>query len=175
MLTFTYSGKTSVRITGGSLPVTFFPDAPVSGGLSLLPSPQEFPSREVISWPGEYDVGGITVRGIGHKDGQKVSFLTEIDGIRIAFPASPPEDWSDHDLEQLGDVHVLVMTAEDPKRFQKMLDDIDPRVLILTPAADGTIDQDVLKACGAVGQEQASEYKMKGSLPQEGRDVVVFG
>ncbi len=175
MLTFTPLGKTSVRIAGGSLPIVTFPDAPVDGALSLLPAPEESPVRTVLSWPGEYDVGGITVRGIGHQEGKKVSYAVEVDGIRIACPVSPLEELTDRDLELYGDVHVLILPAEDPKRCQKMLDEIDPRILILTPASDGLLHQDVLKACGAVGQEQVSEYKLKGSLPQEGREVVVFG
>lgn len=175
MLTFTHFGTLSVRIAGGALPVVSFPDAPESGALNLLASPQEFPSREIISWPGEYDVNGITIRGIGRKDGSKVSYLSEIDGIRIVFPVSPLESWTDADLERLGDVHVLVLPAEDPKICQKMIDDIDPRVLILTPATDGSFHQEVLKACGAVGQEHVSEWKLKGTLPQEGREVVVLG
>lgn len=175
MLTFTHPGSLSVRIAGGSLPVVSFPDTPVSGTLSLLATPQEFPEREVLSWPGEYDVGGITIRGIGQKDGSKVSYLVEIEGIRIALPVFPLETWTDADLERLGDVHVLVLPAGDAKICQKMLDDIDPRVLIITPAADGSFNQDVLKSCGAVGQEHVEEWKLKGGLPQEGREVVVFG
>lgn len=175
MLTFTHLGKTTVRCTGGPLPVVAFPDKPESGALSLVPSPQEYPSREVISWPGEYDVAGITVRGIGHTEGRKVSFMVEIDGIRIAFPASPLEPWPDADIEQLGDIHVLVLAAEDSKLCQKLLDEIDPRVLIITPAADGTMNPEMLKTCGAVGKEQVKEWKLKGSLPQEGREIVVFG
>lgn len=175
MLTFNYLGQGSVKVSGGAMPVVSFPQKAVSGAINLFASPQESPSRELLSWPGEYDIAGVTVRGIGQLEGQKVSYAVEIDSIRIAFPASPLEAWDDTDLEHLGDIHILVLPAEDPKFCQKLIDDIDPRILMLVPAADGTLNQDVLKAAGAVGNEQVSEYKQKGGLPQEGREVVVFG
>jgi hypothetical protein len=175
MLTFTPIGGVSVRVTGGEMPVVSFPAKPVAGSINLLISPQEFPNREQLSWPGEYDVAGISVRGIGQLDGQKVSYTADIDHTRIAFPSSPLEVWDEVDIERLGDVHVLVLPAEDAKLCQKLIDEIDPRVLILVPGADGKLNPEVIKAAGAVNNEHVSEYKLKGSLPQEGREVVVFG
>lgn len=157
------------------MPVVSFPEKPQSGAINLLPSPQENPNRELISWPGEYDVAGVTIRGVGQVEGQKISYAVEIDHIRIAFPNAPLEVWDDIDLERLGDIHVLVLPADDVKLCQKLIDDIDPRVLIVVPGSDGTLHQDVLKAAGALDKEHVSEYKLKGSLPQEGREVVVFG
>lgn len=175
MLTFNYLGQGSVKVSGGGMAVVSFPAKPVSGAINLLSAPQENPNRELLSWPGEYDVAGITVRGIGQMEGQKVSYAVEIENIRIAFPAAPLEAWDDTDLERLGEIQVLVLPAEDAKICQKLIDDIDPRVLVLVPGADGTLHQDLLKAAGALGNEHVSEYKLKGSLPQEGREVVVFG
>lgn len=175
MLTFTHLKGSSIRVTGGGLPVVSFPDKIMEGTINLLPSPQEFPNREQLSWPGEYDVAGVTIRGIGQQEGQKVSYVVEADGTRIAFPNAPLEAWEDADIERMGEVQVLVLPAEDPKLCQALLDELDPRVLIIVPTSDGTIHPDVLKACGAVDKEHVSEYKLKGALPQEGREVVVFG
>lgn len=175
MLTFTHLKGSSVRVTGGAMPVVSFPATPVDGSINLFPSPQEFPSREQISWPGEYDVAGVTVRGVGQQEGQKVSYVAEVDGMRIAFPATPLEAWDDADIGRMGEVHVLVLPAEDPKLCQSLLDELDPRILIIVPSSDGTLHPDVLKVCGAADKEHVSEFKQKGALPQEGREVVVFG
>jgi hypothetical protein len=86
-LTFTLSGS-ALKCTGGPMPFVVFPEKVQAGMLNFMSSPQENPSREVISWPGEYDVAGITVRGIGQKEGQKVSYVIVVDDIRFAFPAS---------------------------------------------------------------------------------------
>lgn len=174
-LTFLFDGATGITCTGGSLPVVAFPASPVEGAVTLLSSPEQTPRQRIMSWPGEYDVAGISIRGIGHDEGKQVSFVVEIDHVRIAFPCSPLAEWGDEDIEHLGDVSVLVLPADDVKRSQKLLDDIDPRVLLLVPAADGTIHADVLKACGATGVEPVVEYKLKGQLPAEGRETVVFG
>lgn len=175
MLTFSHTNGAMLQCSGGAMPIVLFPEKAVPGSIALIASPQEFPSREIVSWPGEYDIAGITIRGIGHEEGQKVSYVFTVDGVRIACPALPLEPWGDHDIEQLGDVHVLVLSAEDPKLCQKMLDDVDPRVLLIVPAADGSMNAEMLKACGAADKEHVSEWKLKGSLPQEGREVVVFG
>lgn len=175
MLTFTHLKGSSIRVTGGGMPVISFPATPAEGSINLFPSPQEFPNREQISWPGEYDVAGVTVRGIGQQEGQKVSYVVEADGTRIAFPATPLEAWTDADIERIGEVQVLVLPAEDPKLCQALLDELDPRVLMIVPGSDGAIHPDVLKGCGAVDKEHVSEFKLKGALPQEGREVVVFG
>lgn len=175
MLTFTHLDGHSVRLTGGDMPVVSFPAKPVSGAINLFPTPEPSPNRERLSWPGEYNVAGVTVRGIGQLEGQKVSYVVEIDNVRVAFPSAPLEAWDDIDIEHLGEVAVLVLPSDDVKLCQKLIDDVDPRVLVIVPASDGTIHPDVLKACGAVGNERVSEYKLKGSLPQEGREVVVFG
>lgn len=175
MLTFSLSG-TALRIAGAKRDVVIFPqsDAP-SEDLLLLEKPQERPVNGIISWPGEYDVAGITVRGIGHDEGQRVSFMVEADGIRCAFPCSPLHDWADEDVEKLGDIVVLAIRGdEEPRKVQKLVDDIDPRILFLLPGKDGAIQEELRKICGAQGREPVSEYKVKSSLPTEGRDVAVF-
>lgn len=171
MLTFTFSK--AIRVTDGKRAVTLYAPKPLEPGDILVQStPEEVASPNVLSWPGEYDLAGITFRGIGHDEGRQVSFLMIHDGIRCAFPSSPLLAWTPEELEQLGDVDVLAVVADDPKMIQTLVDDIDPRVLILLPGKDG-VSADVLKASGALEKEHVAEYKLK-SLPQEGREVVVF-
>lgn len=172
---FTSLGGITLKCSGGPRPFIVFPKKPEEGTLCLLPSPEETPHKDRLSWPGEYDIAGITVKGIGQQEGQKVSYVVDVDDVRIAFPASPLEEWTDEDVEKMGDVHVLVLPAEDVKKCQTLLDEVDPRVLFIIPAPDGSLHPDVLKACGAVDKEHVSEYKLKGSFPAEGREVVVFG
>lgn len=175
MLTFTHLTGSGVKISGGPMTVVSFTEKTQESAINLIDSPQEFPSREQLSWPGEYDVAGIGVRGIGHLEGQRISYVADIDGTRVAFPCSPIEEWEELDIEHLGDVHVMVLPAEDGKKCQRLIDEVDPRVLIIVPAKDGSVNGEVLKACGAADKEVVKEFKLKGSLPAEGREVVVFG
>ena len=174
MLTLSSLGGTGVRIAGGAKNLSVFPAKPNASDINLLPAPEEELKEGMVSWPGEYDYAGITVRGIGQMDGQQISYLVEVDSTRCAFPASPLQEWKDEDIEKLGDVHILVLPAENPKLSQELLEDVDPRMLILVPGVGGKIDPEVVKACGATGKEHVSDIKVKGSFSAEGREVVVM-
>ena len=98
----------------------------------------------------------------------------EVDGVRAAFIAAPFEEWTDHEIELLGEVDVLVLPNDNPKIAQKLIDELDPRLLVLVPNADGKFDSELLRSCGATGKEHVKDFKLKGSFSAEGREVVVL-
>ncbi|MBI1812241.1 hypothetical protein HYR82_00470 [Candidatus Peregrinibacteria bacterium] len=175
MLTFTSLGGAALRITGAGKTLTAFPkDAAVSAKddvLVLLAVPEEEPSIGVLSWPGEYNHAGITIRGIGHNEGQQVSYVVDADDVRVALLSSPLQDWTDPQIESVGDIDALVLPADEAKIAHKLIDEFDPRVLLLT--LTGKESDAVLKSIGGTAQRLA-EYKLKGQLPAEGREVVVL-
>ncbi len=176
-LTFTTLGGTGVRISSSNSSVTVFPSSSVAGGkdmLVLLSEPEETPSEGVISWPGEYNTSGVSVRGVGHGEGQQISYVASIDGIRCAFLSSPLQDWTDKQLEMVGDIDVLVLPAEGQKIAQKLIDEFDPRILILIPTDDNAAYSAIAKLVGVQPDSTMAEYKMKSTLPAEGREVVVL-
>ena len=142
--------------------------------MTLFANPDEQPPECTISWPGEYDFNGIFIRGIGHKEGRQVSYVAEADGVRVLFCSSPLHSLSDAELEWVGDIDVLVLPVDDVKIVQHLLDVVDPRVFIPLVHKDDKAFQEVLKICGAVGKEAMDEFKSKGSLPAEGREVVIL-
>jgi hypothetical protein len=176
MLTFTALGKGALRISGGNKPLVVFPGsrAEVSDKdpIVILATPEEEPTAGTISWPGEYNEAGVSMRGIGHVDGQQVSYLAEVDGTRALFLSAPLQDWTDLQIQAVGDVDILVLPTGELKLVQKLVDEFDPRVLFYVPNGEGD-EGSILKAIGAQG-EHVSEYKLKGSFPAEGREVVVL-
>ncbi len=176
MITLTSLGSGSFSVAGLNKTLIVFPaDAAKAAkdNLTVLAStPQEEETEGVLSWPGEYHVGGTAVKGIGHLEGQQVSYVVDCDGVRAAFLSSPLQDWTDKQLEFVGDIDVLVIPTTDAKLVQKIVDELDPRVLILIPGKDKTAHAAVMKNIGA--KETVTEYKLKSSLPQEGREVVVL-
>lgn len=174
MLTIKALSGSSVSLSDGKTTVVTYPKKPVADAINLLSAPEEDPKGKAISWPGEYDVGGVAIKGIGQKEGQQVSYVLQMDDYRIAAPSCPLEEWSQEDIERLGDVAVLVLPAENAKQAQMLIDEVDPRVLVLVSGADGSMDPDVVKAAGATGKEAVSEHKLKGALPAEGREVIVL-
>lgn len=174
MITFTSRGGHTVYCDVNGTLVAAFPQEPDEKALSLLSAPEDDVNKGVISWPGEYDVDGLAIRGIGHDEGQRVSYVIDDGKVRMAFIATPLHEWTDNELELLGDIDVLCIPADDPKLAQKLIDTVDPRVLIPLPTNDDATFNDVLKAIGAKADDEEKEYKLKGSLPAEGRDVVIL-
>lgn len=174
MIIFKSLGGQSIECTIDKKTLIAFPSKDVKADILLLGELEDEPTHDRLSWPGEYDIAGIAIRGIGHDEGQRVSFAVDMDGTRVAFIASPLHDWSDHELELLGNIDVLCLPTDDVKLVQKLIDTIDPRVLIPLPTKDEKTFEEVLKANGAQGKEIVDEYKLKGSLPAEGREVVVL-
>ncbi len=174
MLTFTSLSPSSFRLTGGQTAVVVFPDAAkgAKDGITLLSVPEEKDTAGALSWPGEYNLGGISFKGIGHDDGKQVSYVADVDGVRCAFLSSPVKEWTDKQIEAVGDIDVLALPAADVKLTQKLVDEFDPRVLIILPGAEKGALGAVEKVIGV--KERAKEYKIKGSLPQDGREVVVL-
>lgn len=175
MITFTSLGGNAMRCDLHGTVVAVFPEkADAKANISLLGAPEEQGAKGVISWPGEYDIQGVSIRGIGHEEGQKVSYVASTDTVRMAFLCSPLPDLSDAELEQMGDIAVLCLPADDSKLAQRLIDEIDPRVLIPLPTKDEKTFGEILKSVGAVGKEIQTEWKLKGGLPMEGREVVIL-
>ncbi len=171
MLTFTSLGGTSVRLTGGTKPFVVFPAKPEhKDAIVLMPNPQEENTDSMLSWPGEYNLAGVSIKGIGHLEGQQVSYVLEADGIRIAFLSAPLQDWTDKQMELVGEIDVLVLPVSDSKLTQKLVDEFDPRILLLLRTDAKDAYDAVAKIIGV--KETVEEYKLKGSLPAEGREVI---
>ncbi|TSC59291.1 MAG: hypothetical protein Greene041662_587 [Candidatus Peregrinibacteria bacterium Greene0416_62] len=174
MLTFTSPDGRSLLIeTGNKTKLAFFPEKPLTGALTFLSKPEETPTEHVISWPGEYDLNGVSIRGIGQDQGGHVSFVIEAEGVRIAILPAPLHDWTDHELGLLGDVAIMAVQGDDSKIAQKIIEEVDPRVIVPLASEKSTIN-DVLRVIGAVGTAAVPEWKLKGGLPAEGRQVIVL-
>jgi hypothetical protein len=176
MITFSAIGDSCLRIKGGERDVIAFPESAAKAddtkAVILLAVPEETPTANAISWPGEYNEYGISIRGVGHSEGQQVSYVVDMEGMRMAMLSAPLQDWTDAQLEAVGDIDLLVLPVSDAKLTQKLVDEFDPRILLLLRAGDKDALDSIAKVLGV--KETLSEYKMKGSLPAEGREVYVM-
>lgn len=150
-----------------------FTDSTSEHQISLQSTPADEPSTEHLSWPGEYDFSGTAITGVGHEGTEAVSYVLQHDQVVCGFMCSPLVDVSDDNLERLGNIDVLVLPAAKGKLVQKIVDEIDPRIVIARLGDNAEENAETLKTLGAEGQEQVSNYKVK-SLPNEGRETVVF-
>ncbi len=136
---------------------------------------EELTNKKIVSWPGEYDFSGILVRGIGQEGGRQISYVCHMENVRVAFVDGPILDWTDADIQHAGEVDVLVVAADNPKKVLALVEAIDPRVIILFETKNGDL-AGTAKACGSASAQPVPEFKVKpGSLPQDSRQVVVLG
>jgi hypothetical protein len=170
-------GKTiSLESSQGSL--LLFPEGKVKASDStrvLLDAPDDSANGNTVSWPGEYDYGGVSIRGIGQKEGTQISYVVTTESIRCGFLSSPVGEWSEADMQILGDLDVLVVPADDVKLVQKIVEEVDPPVIIPLKSKDEKIFKEVVAACGGKDVETVKEVKLKKStLPTESREVYVL-
>ncbi len=180
MITLKSIGGGGLSCTNGEVTLHVFPPEAkaMKGGeksFVLLGSPQDQATASVLSWPGEYDVQGMAIRGVGQREGQQVSYVVIMDGVRLGFLSAPLGSWSEDELGALGDLDVLALPAEDAKQTVTILEEVDPRVLIPLPTKDLKTFEAVLHAAGAGDAKPQKEVKLKGgSLPQDSRAVYVL-
>lgn len=176
MITLSIAPGMACKAQTGSVSFDVFPEKPAKDTWALASNPEEnFKNKKLISWPGEYDFAGVTVRGVGQEQGKHVSYACHTESMRVAFINTPVLEWTDAELEKLGDVDVLVVAADNPKKVTALVESVDPRVVVLFSVKSGDM-AGVAKALGETTVEPVSEFKAKpGSLPQDTRHVVVLG
>lgn len=175
MITFSSSDAAACMVKTDAATFAVFPAKVPKDTWCLLSHPEEeLLNKKAVSWPGEYDFGGVTVRAVGQEAGKQVSYACHTENIRIAFVDAPILEWADTEIEKLGDVDVLVMAADNPKKITPFIEAVDPRVIILFEVKDGDL-AGTAKACGATSVEAVSEFKVKPStLPSDSRQVIVL-
>lgn len=176
MLTFTPKKGAACTVEIESVTFDVFPAEAPKEGWALLSHPEEeMKSKQVVSWPGEYDFAGISIRAVGQDLGRQVSYSCNMEGVKVMFVDTPVLAWTDTDLEKVGDVDVLVVAADDAKKVQALVEAVDPRVIILSSVKGGDL-AGVAKACGLASVQTVDKFTVKhGALPQDNRQVVVLG
>ena len=174
MIVFSSSPGSACTVTSGKLSFQVFADEPKGDEWALRSHPEEVMRKKVICWPGEYDFDGMTLRGVGQEGGRQISYVGHIDGVRCGFIDTPVLEWTDADQRQLGDIDILVIAADNPKKVAALVEIIDPRAVVLFGVKDGDLPG-TAKAVGAKSLEPVGEFKVKpGTLPAEAREVVVL-
>lgn len=155
-----------------------FPEAKFKAGEGtkvLYDSPKENGSDNEISWPGEYDYGGISIRALGKGENDRLSYIISAEEMRCGIMGSPLPEFTEAEEEVIGDLDILVIPAEDTKKAEKIIEDIDPRVVIPLKTKDEKSYREVLAACGGKDLEEVKEVKLKKStLPMDTREVYVL-
>jgi len=112
------------------------------GGLGAqnLLRPESGP--QVVARPGEYELHGVSVRGVALKEG--TAFVTEVDEVAVCSFGALPTEISEEMLEALGVIDVLAVSllGGAPARtvaVAELVSRLEPAVMVPTgyePAAD---------------------------------------
>lgn len=149
---------------------------------SVKPVKREQPF--VIDRPGEYEVGGSFVLGIGVKAKITVYVLV-IDDLRVAFLGSLTDKLTDKQLEELDGVDVLLLPVGgkpyiNNEQVNFLIDKIQPSLVLpmgyKTPGVKNELKpaEDFLKEVGAQDTKAVDKLLVsKENLPLE-REIVVL-
>jgi hypothetical protein len=105
--------------------------------LKILVSPGEKvevfeDSPKVIDWPGEYEVSGVSIRGVSEQN-QDIAFVVGTNLIRILFPQNTLVGSVEQNVQHIGNVDVVCLFPEvsswSVRDWKKMLEEVDPRIV----------------------------------------------
>lgn len=131
--------------------------------------------RKLISFPGEYEVGGISIFGYstfhdkkgGAERGKNTIYLIESEGIKVLHLGDLGHVISDKLLEEIGEVNVLIVPVGDkyslgPKEAVEMVKLIEPQIVIPMHFYFEGINRDYFE-----GLLPVEEFLKESSLPVE--------
>lgn len=166
----------------------------------LLFSDSKNPQREqamkgqgfVIHGPGEYEVGGVTVAGLGiEQAGEKGTVLHTLyvvaaEGLSLGFLGGLRRVLTEQELDEMQDVDVLFVPVggkpyTNAEQALEMVSEIEPRIVVpyffKTPGLKFALDgvEAFMKQVGKKGTVAEEKFKVtKKELPEGDMRVVVL-
>ena len=149
----------------------------------------------VFNWPGEYESGGIHLKGIhsfhNDKDDEEqlenIVFNMHFNNIHLCHLGAQGTKLTPEQLGKIGDVDILFLPIAggkesiDAKKAKEIIEQIEPRIVIpMTYHTDGN-NRDIaslesfLTIMGAQNVEQLDSFKVKRTeLPEDNSKIVVL-
>jgi hypothetical protein len=189
-MVITYHGDNFFRVQSGSLTLVsdatndrMKPDISLKT-LSSSASPEILPPGNLIDSAGEFDVSGVSVKGIQIKKESAEKFVktvfsvSGIEDLRLCFLGHLTEIIDSEVIEKIGAVDILFLPVGNPPFLSvedsvKIIKQISPKIII--PSFHGkNVSAEFLKN---LGQESSVEEKLvlkSKDLPERGMKVVAL-
>ncbi|MDP3764687.1 MAG: MBL fold metallo-hydrolase [bacterium] len=125
----------------------------------------------LINNPGEYDVKGFFVMGLGGF-GENIAYTIEVEGVRLCHLAGLDKELTDAQLENFSDIDILLIdigsTDDSNETASKIVNQIEPRIVIPIGYDDSKKASVFFKEMGASDVEPQNKLNIKKKdLPQE--------
>jgi len=130
-----------------------------------------FSSPEVIFGPGEYEIEGVTIRGIALPENSgpgeiRSAYAVNLDGMNLAFMSDISSEPSENALDALGEVDILFLSVDTkkfkPKQTITLIKQIDPSIIV--PADD--------KTAKFLIEEMGQKVKAEEKLTIKKKDII---
>lgn len=128
-----------------------------------------------FDWPGEYEARGVLIHAIPEMDGDnEIRMISlEVDGVRIGVLGNT-QTVEEDTVAELGDIDILaVPVTMKPKDAIKLVEEIDPRMVIPSMADAEKADlPGFLKEAGQSGLEPSEKVKIKSKSDLDSESIV---
>jgi len=140
-----------------------------------------FGSGGIVYGPGEYEISGVKVRGVGlagESNGKSIKsiYTAELDGLRLAFFLDISIDPPDEALDKLGEIDILFLSADTSKIKTKqiisLIKQIDPSIII--PVTDKLAKLLISEMGQKVGAEEKFVIKKKDLIKEGMTNKLVW-
>jgi L-ascorbate metabolism protein UlaG (beta-lactamase superfamily) len=205
-LDVTWLGQSCFRLRGRSAAVVTDPFSPalgpklrLEGNLVTVSHPHENHSHVqsvkdayVIEGPGEYEVAGVTVRGVptyhdgqqGAEHGRNTVFVIELDDVRVCHLGDLGHRLDDSALETIGNVDVLLVPVGggrtlDGARAAEVVRQLEPRYVVPMHFGHPSLRTELapverfLNEMGVPESEAQTKLTVQASSAAEGETKVV--
>ena len=156
------------------------------GDHSAHPSGQ----HHVLTGPGEYEIGGLSIRGIATPaDDPAIShevntvYVMDADGLQVATLGNPGYQPTAQSVQQIGSVDVLIINTNsqglEPDELSTVIRNLEPKMIVPSgydseSRKPGAVMSQLLTELGVKDFEPTPKLSVsKSSLPDE-RTVVVL-
>ena len=180
--------KKETLVIDGKLSLLGFKDITEKDGVYLSTQSDFTIVKEgavTIDGPGEYEVRGVSVKGISSErmidgDGSKQATIYRIvvDGVRIVVTGHVRQPLSDEELEAIGVIDMAIVPIGgggytfDAHQAAKVVKQLEPKVVIPTHYADDALKYEVSQEASveefvkelSAAHETVSSYKIKGGI-----------
>lgn len=141
--------------------------------------PLHFPfSQEVIATPGEYEVGGLKVKGVSiekerDRSQLRTVYLVKMDEVNLCFVGGLRSELSDEVLDRLEEVNILFLPVGapylSPKSAAALIRQLEPAFVVVTH------DKDLSQLAREFGQKPIAQDKLtvrNKDLEAENKKIV---